>query len=556
LSASWRNVWRTTLAEDEPRPWRTLEYFALVRAMIASTLILSAMASRPLLDWHVSPAALSSVVYFGLAAAAAVLAVNVRKAFFAQVAAQITVDFLFISFLLVTSRGGVAAILYLLPLTGAALMLPAVAVFVVCSLAVFVLLAHAVSHVLQFDDTSEVVVQAGLTGAALFAVAALLRFMASRLSEQERLARTRGRMIEEQLEINRLVIAQMAQGAIVLDAETRVRANNRAARLLLGMKADAQLTGRSLTDFPALAELSAAFKHWAASTPRNPGHVGESVLATPALRLRARFVRPRTAESTEFAIFLEDERQIETRAQQLKLAAMGRLTASIAHEIRNPLGAIGHAAQLLIEDLEQPAARRLAQIVHDNTQRLNRLVEDVLRVARRDQPLGDDLDLSTFLTEWVVEFVRDRKLGSGVIQVVSASSLRVRFEESQLRQVLFNLMDNALRYASGAPGSVILMAERPVSDPQAEPMIWVFDDGPGVSNEMRPNLFEPFFTSEGRGTGLGLYMAREFCLLNHAELTYGIRSEAGAARRGFRIALGSKSSRQTDAQPLETVTDL
>jgi len=526
----------TSLDADEPA-WRTLEYFALTRALIASALVLAVVALGPGPGgWQTTPVAVGSVVYFVLSAALAVITIYLRQRFFAQVATQIAVDLIVISSLLILgggSRTGVT-ILYLLPLAGASLLLPTIAVYFVCALAVLALLGDAALRSLRLESTDATVFQAGLYGAALFAVAALLRFLAARLAAQERLAQSRGRMIENQLEINRLVIAQMEQGAIVLDSLTRVRANNRAARVLLGLGSEAQLTGLCLTEFPALASLSASFQRWVAEVAHFGAGRSEATVPLPELKLRARFVRPQTTTSDEFAIFLEDMHQVEERAQQLKLAAMGRLTASIAHEIRNPLGAIGHAAQLLCEDVHEPTAQRLAAIVRENTKRLNRLVDDVLRAARRDAPLGDDIDLAAFLAAWLAEFTRDRGLNQSIAVLEAARGVRVRFEESHLRQVLYNLLDNALRFASGQPGSVVIKAE-PADDERASALLWVFDDGPGIAVETSAALFEPFYTTNARGTGLGLYMAREFCVVNRAELSFAVRRDKAGERTGFLI---------------------
>jgi two-component system sensor histidine kinase PilS (NtrC family) len=262
----------------------------------------------------------------------------------------------------------------------------------------------------------------------------------------------------------------------------------------------------------------------------------------PESRLRARFARPTSPSTDEFVIFIEDVRDVEDRAQQLKLAAMGRLTASIAHEIRNPLAAISNAGQLLNEDARDPVLKRLAAIVRENTHRLNRLVEDVLRVARREPPLGDEIALSDFVREFLAEFERDRGLAASTFEAQLAPDQRVKFEQSHLRQVLYNLVDNALRYASGGKGCVCLVVEpAPEGD---RPQLWVLDDGPGVPFEARTGLFEPFFTTRNQGTGLGLYLAREFCVTNRADLTYASRREVdGSSRDGFllRFGLGSKA---------------
>jgi two-component system sensor histidine kinase PilS (NtrC family) len=544
-------------AQHGEAPWRTLEYFASTRVIVASALVLASAAGvRPvsssgLPQWTV----LTALLYFSLAAVFAGLALYVHRRFLAQVIGQLALDLVAIGVLVVTG-GGVASgwvILFLLPLAGASLLLPAILVFFICALAVLTILVDAGVRAIAASSTESLLFQAGVYGAALFAVTALLRALSARLAQQERLARSRGRDLQNQLEINRLVIAQMEQGVIVVDRTTQVRANNRAARRMLGLDAQAQLTGTRLADRPETRELAAAFLSWV-DAGRSEGAWSTTVVAagTQPLpptesRLRARFARPTTTTSDEFVIFMEDVRDVEDRAQQLKLAAMGRLTASIAHEIRNPLAAISHAGQLLGEDASDPVLKRLASIVRENTLRLNRLVEDVLRVARREPPLGDQLEIGGFVRQFLAEFVRDRGLAADVIQLDAAPGLHVKFEQSHLRQVLYNLVDNALRFASGQPGSVRILTEpAPEGD---RPQLWVFDDGPGVPFDARAALFEPFFTTRSQGTGLGLYLAREFCVTNRAELGYGARRELdGSTREGFLLRFGRGSLTGVDSQ--------
>lgn len=539
-------------------PWRTLEYFASTRVIVASALVLASAASgvRPILSpGGLQWALLASLVYFAAGAVFAGLALYVHRRFLAQMIGQLVLDLAAITVLMVTG-GGVASgwgILFLLPLAGASLLLPSLLVFFVCSLAVLAILADAGLRALAADASESLLFQAGVYGAALFAVTALLRALSARLAQQERLARTRGRDLHNQLAINRLVIAQMEQGVIVVDRSTHVRANNRSARRMLGLEAQAQLTGTRLADLAEGRDLAAAFLAWVEGG-RSEGAWSNTVGASPALpdatpesRLRARFARPASPGTDEFVIFMEDVRDVEDRAQQLKLAAMGRLTASIAHEIRNPLAAISHAGQLLGEDAADPVLKRLSAIIRENTRRLNRLVEDVLRVARREPPLGEDLEIGEFARAFLAEFARDRGLAQSVIQLDSAPGLHVKFEQSHLRQVMYNLVDNALRYASGQPGSVrIAIEQAPEGD---RPQLWVFDDGPGVPFDARAALFEPFFTTRAQGTGLGLYLAREFCVTNRAELSYGARRELdGSTREGFLLRFGRGSPAGADAQ--------
>jgi two-component system sensor histidine kinase PilS (NtrC family) len=535
---------------DGETPWRAVEYFASTRVIVAAALVFASAAfgARPLGMSGVSGSTLVvSLSYFAFAALFAGLSLYVHRRFLAQVIGQLVLDLVVIT-VLVVSSGGVASgwvILFLLPLAGASLLLPSTLVFFVCAVAVLAILIDAGLRTLS-ADADPLLFQAGVYGAALFAVTALLRALSSRLASQERLARSRGRDLQNQLAINRLVIAQMQQGVIVVDPTTQVRANNRAARRMLGLEPSAQLTGVRLTAVPTASALAQAFMRWV-DAGRSEGAWSNTVMAgagadaatSPLLesRMRARFARPTSGSDEEFVIFIEDVRDVEDRAQQLKLAAMGRLTASIAHEIRNPLAAISHAGQLMGEDSADPLLRRLAGIVRENTQRLNRLVEDVLRVARREPPLGDEIDISEFVQQFMSEFARDRALAPATIQLESEPELRVKFEQSHLRQVLYNLVDNALRYATGGAKSVRIVIERAPEQDRAQ--LWVFDDGAGVPADARAALFEPFFTTHTQGTGLGLYLAREFCVTNRAVLSYSSRREVdGSSRDGFLLRFG------------------
>jgi two-component system, NtrC family, sensor histidine kinase PilS len=541
--------------------WPTLQTFALVRVLVSTALLLAVtMFGAPVIGRALGtdPGRMLSLLsaYFALSVSLLAWTLLRRSRFGLQIWANLAVDLLLISLVVVLvggTRSGVF-IFYLLPLAEASLALPSVGAFFICSIVALVLLGNEVLRTISADPGEAQLFQAGVVGAALFGITALLRLLSTRLSRQEQLAHLRGRELDSQLQINRLVISQMAQGVIVVDARTLVRANNRSARVMLGIDPEAQLTGRRLLDVESAQELAHAFMNWITSlelgaVPAQLNIVIKSGEAQPAgapQRLRVRFARPERQPSDEYVIFMEDLQAVEERAQRLKLAAMGRLTASIAHEIRNPLAAIGQAGQLLSEDVRDPLHQRLASIVRENTQRLNRLVEDVLRAARRDSPLTDEFDLLEFCTSWLGEFVRDRGLASGTIGLVAPPGLIVRFEQNQLRQVLFNLVDNALRYCSGRPGSIEIRADPPGE--RAGPLcLWVFDDGPGVAAADRESMFEPFFTTHTRGTGLGLYLAREFCVANGFDLLYtGWQPSAGPARYGFCLRFGPPETRRAE----------
>ncbi len=533
--------------------WPTLQYLGLARLIIAIGLLLAAAALGGTIGGGSAPAYFAAAsIYFVGSVALAIASMYIRRRAIAHIAAQIAFDLVLISALMITSGGlrSGLVVLYLLPLAGASLLLPTAAVFFVCSLAVIAILLDTLARSLSAAGTEASLFQAGLYGAMMFAITALLRLLAQRLAVQAQLARQRGRNLHNQLAINRLVIAQLEQGVVVVDAETRVRANNRAARVLIGMKPEAQLTGERLSSFDRLASLVTAFKRWRDGDGAGETHVANMV-DLPSLRLRARFVQPTAVQSDEFLIFLEDQRALDERAQQLKLASMGRLTASIAHEIRNPLAAISHASQLLVEDAHDAGLKRLASIVRENTVRLNRLVDDILRVARREAPLGDEIELAGFLEDWVQDFLRDRPQAQERLKVEVPAGAQVKFERSHLRQVLYNLVDNALRYASDAAGAVcVRVEERP-----SGLALWVLDDGPGVAEAARSTLFEPFNTTHVAGTGLGLYIAREFCLANRCQLAYGeLTLRDGSPGKGFVIRFAPEDEERQESDFLDTMT--
>jgi two-component system sensor histidine kinase PilS (NtrC family) len=544
----------------DPAPaWRTLRYLAVTRVLVASAVALTLGTLGPrgtLSDPATERLLFIAAVYVVAAALLAALAVLVPRRFLAQTLAQLTLDLACVSALLVASGGlpGGYAILYLLPLAGASLLLSRVLAFFFCAVAVLVVLFDAGLRLFAPPGGEPLIFQAGVFGAALFGVTYLLQWLSERLAGQERLAAARGRDLQNQLALNRLVIAQMDQGVIVVDRDGRVRANNVAARRMFGLLPEAQVTGRQLGEVPGAAALEAAFRQWLDGAARGAvpapwqGTLTQAQAGAPG-RLAARFIHPSAPDAHEMLILVQDLREVESRAQQLKLAAMGRLTASIAHEIRNPLAAISQAGQFLAEDSSDPLQLRLASIVRDNTRRLNSLVENVLRVARREPSSADEFRLDAFLTDWLAAFIADRELAPDRIGLDLAPSLTVRFEPSQLRQVVDNLVENALRYCTDAPGAVRLVARRSI-DGGAE--LWVLDDGPGLSGEARAALFEPFYTSRAQGTGLGLFLAREFCESNGATLAHAeYRAVGQAQREGFVLRFGLGRPLEADSIPTQ-----
>jgi len=520
---------RTTL-------WRTLQTFNITRIVIALVLLL--YLGVDLGGESVGATSSMDACLFYLAAALGFAAIGGRwrRRFVLQLGAQVAVDLAVIS-LLYLAAGGMRsglAILYLFPLGGAAILAPLLLALFSSAVATLFLLAESTWQVFMLDRQPPLM-QAGLYGAAFFAGVLLVNRLAARLLKQEELAAQRGADLRIQQLINGIVIADVGDGILVVGDDGAVFTGNPAARRMLGL-ADKEL-GFRLGEGPGLEPLAQAFAGWLQA----PGEDAVFVTVKPyhesagplrgrrdqPVHLKLRFARVDTAGEAlgRSVVFMQDVSAIENQAQQLKLASMGRLTASIAHEVRNPLSAIGHATALLAEDLHGPAEVRLLKIVGDNVARVNRMVEDILQLSRKVQPNGEPLLLGAFLAELKAEFCETHGLADDIVWLGDAGSSAVRFDPLHLHEVLLNLLGNAIRYASRLPGSIRIF---PARDAAGRIELHVQDDGPGITPEVRSHLFEPFYTTSSKGTGLGLYLARELCLNNEANLDYEYRFDPAA----------------------------
>lgn len=535
---------RTLSASERDTLWRTLQAFNVTRLAIASVLLLLLLLlSEHTEQWifeqplHVRVAG----IYLALAIASLGLSTRARHRFTLQVVAGITVDVVVISVLYIAAGGARSglSILFLFPLAGGAILLPMVPALFTASVATLVMLVQSGIDQLRYDAEPSFS-QSGMSGAAFFATVLVLNRLAQRLMRQEKLAADNEARLQAQQAINRIVIADTGDGILVLDRQSQLHAANPAAARMLGLEAGPAASLPRLSDVPALAPLAEAYRAWlevseGAATIGTPWLVrlrpgAEEVDTTHA---RLRFVPvPGVGDGEQrCVVFLQDVSEIENRAQQLKLASMGRLTASIAHEVRNPLSAISYAISLMAEEDLPPAQRRLAQIVDENAVRLNRLVEDILKLSRKAQQGEEAISLEAALRSIIADFETTHGVTPGVIAVSDLAGLSVSFDPMHLREVIVNLLANALRYASNTPASIHVFA---VAARQGVEL-HVEDDGPGITPEVRAHLFEPFYTTSSKGTGLGLYLARELCLNNGAMLDYEYRADSG---RSERIAVG------------------
>jgi two-component system sensor histidine kinase PilS (NtrC family) len=406
--------------------------------------------------------------------------------------------------------------LFALPVLLSSILGPILLAFGTAASVTLLLLADAWWSSLQaFGDSNARFLQSGLSGSGFFLVALLANHLALRLAREEQLAKRSQSAARMQTQVNELVIEALADGVLVVDINGIVRSANPASRRLLA-------AGDAVRSAPFILATEAAWqplaelthRTFAAQTPQE----ADISLDTPSGHTRRLHVRTRLAASSNgtheslCVMFLEDLREMEARVRTEKMAAMGRMSAAVAHEIRNPLAAISQANALLEEDLQDAGHRQLTAMVRQNAQRLARIVDEVLNISRAQAQLPSPQTTTLPLDDTVRKIADDwagQTAASGRMCVTLASgNAVVGFEPEHLRRLMINLLDNALRYASDSVRAIDV-ATQTMTPGQARLSVW--SDGLPLEQTVKTHLFEPFFSSESRSSGLGLYICRELC---------------------------------------------
>ena len=357
--------------------------------------------------------------------------------------------------------------------------------------------------------------QSGLSGSGFFLVALLANQLALRLVREEQRSRNSQSLARMQTQVNELVIETLTDGVLVIDANGVVRSANPASRRLLATHGAVRMAPFVLAAEAAWQPLVEIMrKTFLLKTPQEVD-VSMEYTTRNARRLH---VRTRLAASQDnmneslCVMFLEDLREMEARIRTEKMAAMGRMSAAVAHEIRNPLAAISQANALLEEDLQDPVHRQLTAMVRQNAQRLAKIVDDVLNISRAQAPDPEQHGSMVMLDEAVTRMTSDWATQTAATQqthiAVNAGDTAIAFDPEHLRRILINLLDNALRYASATAHSITVTTQTTSPD-HARLSVW--SDGAPLEKTVQTHLFEPFFSSESRSSGLGLYICRELC---------------------------------------------
>jgi two-component system sensor histidine kinase PilS (NtrC family) len=432
--------------------------------------------------------------------------------------------------------------LLVLPVLMAGVLTPRVLALATAAVATLALLGTAWLATLQGGDGTRLLTQAGLAGSGFFVITVLAGELAGRLAREELSARGSLEMARQQAQLNRLVIEEMEDGVLVVDRAGKVRAANPSARRLLAPEGTSRAAPFQLRGVPAWGSLVRAVERAFAEAAWPEAGRDVPIQFTPdshrTLRVRVRFTRKREPPASEefCVLFLEDVRAVQARSRQEKLAAMGRVSAGIAHEIRNPLAAISQANALLAEDATDPAQRQLMKMVTENVERLKRIVDDVMEIAPGQMQEVGAIDASAQIAVICAEWAHAAGVEIGAAGMLHLElpeePLGVMFDGEHLRRVLVNLLDNARRHVSDNPDAIrVRLAPSPGDG--ARVVLSVLSDGAPIPADVEAYLFEPFFSTRSRGAGLGLYICRELCERYGARIDYRLLPSEEPRRNDF-----------------------
>jgi two-component system sensor histidine kinase PilS (NtrC family) len=438
------------------------------------------------------------------------------------VASTLIVDILATSLIIYTCGGtssGLGLLLIVTIASGSILIRGRISTFL-AAIATLALIYTELYLSLSLEDPPNRFLQTGILGMILFATSLYLQTVTDRIYKAALLADKQAGAIFDLEKLNNEIIQRMRTGIVVVNPQLEIVSMNSAARTALGpiLKPAGPA---SEFEFLLPSRLKEQLQHWKLNPKRQPEPI--TIPETKKqLQLNFAFLKP--GLESDILIFLEDNRQIVQRVRQMKLASLGRLTASIAHEVRNPLGAISHASQLLRESKSvSNDDRRMIEIILNHCNRVNMIIEDVLDASRHDETSSQKLILGEWLAGFIESYRATHQSCDEIELNLKGSVIEVNVIPGQLEQILNNLFDNGLRYSKTKTGRATLSIEAGVEQKEDDTQAYlhVIDEGPGIDEEAEARLFEPFHTTEATGTGLGLYISKELCEANQSQLVYG-----------------------------------
>ena len=520
------------IAQSTGTLWRALYHFNLYRLFLSGGLLTLSLTMLNTGQFGDRSPGLFLIASLGLAATSLIniLTINSGKpSFRVQATWQVVSDILLLT-LLLHSSGGIDSgfgFLLLVSIAGGGVVLPSTLTLGIAALATMSVMGEAlVRHLFdqRVDDFQPV--QLAVLGVACFATAIAMSFVSARVRRVENLAFRHAKELELLTQANAHIVQQLNTGVVLVAEDDRVLLTNEQSRRLLDL--DAAVEGKTLESVrPELFELIQSWLH-----DRQLGLEAQALYPNGPM-LIVRILAGPDSNDRGLVVLIEDESAQELRAQELKLAAIGRLTTAISHEIRNPLSALSHASELLADaDTLSGPDRRLIEIIQTHSARINSVIQSVLHLGRRGPVDRRPMELLRWTKDFIDEVRVVRGLDIGDIEVIG-SPIEVNVNADQLMQILTNLCDNAIRHhqkSAESDNGAKIWVKVGVSTEQ-RPVIEVIDGGPGVASDKISLLFEPFFTTESDGTGLGLYISRELAAANGATLNYVNEDGPGAKFR-------------------------
>lgn len=508
------------LLDDEAYTWGPLNFLNLYRIFISGLFVTFYFTGNPFpqlashdvyLFYGASGGYLISALIFGMM-------IRLRTPDFnLQIYTQILGDIIFTT-LIMHASGGIQSglgTLIIISIAGGSIVIRGRHSLLFASVASIAVLFEEYYNKLEgiyLDGSS---LQAGILGITFFTTAIITHFVARHIRESEALALKRGVDLANMSQLTEHIIQRMQTGIMVIDQYNRLRLINESAWHMLGMP--------SVVNNPYLPalnkELNNSYKNW---QDDNEATSSPLQLSPEYPSLLPRFAQLSQEENPATLIFLEDASAMSREAQQLQLAALGRLTASIAHEIRNPLGAISHAGQLLAESSNMDNADlRLTQIIADHSKRMNTIIENVMQLGRGNQSYPQLVELNNYLETFLADFMTgNQSQRDDFLIETSQDEIQVRFDPGHLQQILTNLCENGLRHTSSENKEKFKIEfHAGISENNNRPYLDIVDHGEGIDEETAAHIFEPFYTTAETGSGLGLYISRELAECNQAHLT-------------------------------------
>jgi len=514
--------------QTKPMDWRALQYFNYYRILLSSIFVILVYIGQlpePLGSLDDRFFSITSHVYLLLAIVFAWFIYKRFPRFNLQIATHTLIDIIMLSLLMYSSNGlgSGFGMLIIIAVAGGSILREGRIAILFAAIASLSVLGHElyIQFFRYFDNVNYT--HAGILGATFFITAIIGNLLAARVRETEALAEQQAIEINELAKLNEHIVQRMQSGILVLDSDMNIFLMNESSKRLLGQQGE---DTHKISDF-----INDYLKNYIHEWLNETGAQNVIIkLEEDETELQVSFIKLTLVSNYRILVLLEDLARIRQHAQHLKLASLGRLTASIAHEVRNPLGAINHAGQLLQEsDTISLEDKRLTEIINDHSLRVNNIIENVLSVSRREQTTPEEIEIFSWLKKFADEFVQRFNLSNGDIEFdIKRDDTVVRMDPSQLHQVIWNLCENAMRYSQSKP-IITLICD--LSNETQRPYIDIIDTGSGMSEEIKRQLFEPFFTTETTGSGLGLYLARELCEANQASLNLYSTSEEGTVFR-------------------------